>query len=131
MASVVYEMIGRLFSRVQMRKLGGLLEAAGVDFVPEAFAGFMVVTGAVLSLLAYFLLSSFAETRGLLYRLSAFLWPDVAASSPDFFILVSSIVSIILASCSFPTSGCCCALTAGAGTSRRCFPISSRSRPRT
>ncbi len=100
MASMAYEMIGRLFSRVQMRKLGGLLEAAGVDFVPEAFAGFMVVTGVLLSLLAYFLLSSFAEARGLLFRLSMFLWPDAAASSPDFFILVSSAVAILLASCS-------------------------------
>ena len=38
--AMFYEMIGRLFSRAQMRNLGGLLESAGVDFVADAVPGF-------------------------------------------------------------------------------------------
>jgi len=97
MANMLYEMIGRLFSRVQMRKLGGLLEASGIDFVPEAFAGFIVVVGLVLSLLAYILFSSFGTTRGFLFRLCSFFSADLTAASPDFFLLVSVIFSVILA----------------------------------
>lgn len=94
---MLYEMIGRLFSRAQMRKLGGLLEASGIDYVPEAFAGFIVVVGVVLSLLTYLLLSSFAATRGFLFRLCSFISADLTSASPDFFLIVAVLFSVILA----------------------------------
>ena len=53
MATVFYEMIGRLFSRKQTRRLGGLLESSGLDMVPEQFAGAIVLLCVVASLLAY------------------------------------------------------------------------------
>lgn len=91
-----YEMIGRLFSRDQMRKLGLLLESAGVNFVPEAFAGFVVVIGIVLSIITYLVFSVFASTRGFLFRLCTFVVPDLTASSADFFLLVSILFSVLL-----------------------------------
>ncbi|MCL6089058.1 MAG: type II secretion system F family protein [Candidatus Marsarchaeota archaeon] len=96
MQNMFYEMIGRLFSRSQMRRLGSLLESAGIDFVPEAFAGFLVVSGIVLSLLVYLFLSLFSATRGMLFRFSAFLSQDLTLSSPDFFLAVSAIAGILL-----------------------------------
>ena len=100
MSNMAYEMVGRLFSRIQMRKLGGLLEAAGMDFVPEAFAGFMVVFSVLLSLLAYFMVASLAETRGLIFRFCSFISADLTASSPEFFILASVLIPAILATAS-------------------------------
>jgi flagellar protein FlaJ len=97
MSNMLYEMIGRLFSRTQMRKLGNLLESAGIDFVPEAFAGFVVILSVVLSLLAYLLLSSISATRGFMFRLSSMLSPDLTLHSPDFFLLISALFSVILA----------------------------------
>ncbi|MCX8174956.1 MAG: type II secretion system F family protein [Candidatus Micrarchaeota archaeon] len=93
-----YETIGRLFSRQQMRRLGLLLESAGMDFVPEAFAGFVVVVCFLASLLTYLIFASIAPLRGFLFKLSFFISPDATLSSPDFFILVSALFSIILAS---------------------------------
>ena len=97
MSNMFYEMIGRLFSRVQMRRLGLLLESAGLDFVPEAVAGFMVVLAIVLSLLSYLALSLLPPTRGLLLRFCMFISPDLTVSSPDFYLAVSALLCIILA----------------------------------
>ena len=93
---MLYEMVGRLFSRVQMRRLGLLLESAGMDFVPEAFAGFTVVLAVVLSLLSYLISSSLPSTRGMLVRFCMFLSSDLTVSSPDFCLAVSALLCVVL-----------------------------------
>ncbi|MFA4982978.1 MAG: type II secretion system F family protein [Candidatus Micrarchaeia archaeon] len=97
MARTFYEMIGRLFSRPQMRKLGSLLEASGTDFVPEAFAGFILIMCASLSILAYLLSVSIAPIRGFLFKLSSFISLDATVASPLFFTLIAIVFSIALA----------------------------------
>lgn len=92
-----YEMIGRLFSRVQMRKLGGLLESSGVDFVAEAFAGFMVLLCLLATLLLYLLSISFDSLRNFLFKASAFISFDITASSPLLFTLVALAFSVLVA----------------------------------
>ena len=67
MANMLYEMIGRMFSRVQIKSLGGMLDAAGVDFVPEALAGIVVIICAVASVLAYFASISITPLRSFLF----------------------------------------------------------------
>lgn len=95
--AMFYEMIGRLFSRVQMRKLGGLLEASGVDFVAEAFAGFMVLLCLFASVLLYLLSISFDSLRNFLFKASVFISFDLAASSPLLFTIVALVFSFIVA----------------------------------
>ncbi len=97
MSNVLYEMIGRLFSRSQMRKLGLLLETSGINFVPEAFAGFIVILSVVLSIFTYLLLSSISTTRSFMFRLSSMLSPGLTLQSPDFFLIVSVIFSVLIA----------------------------------
>ena len=97
MSNMFYEMVGRLFSRAQMRKLGLLLESAGLDFVPEAFAGFMVVLAIVLSLLSGIAFSLLPFARGLLLRACMFLSPGLTVSSPDFYLVVSALLCVFLA----------------------------------
>ncbi|MCX8196774.1 MAG: type II secretion system F family protein [Candidatus Micrarchaeota archaeon] len=96
MSSMLYEMIGRIFSRAQMKRLGALLESAGLNFIPEAFAGFLVVLSFILSLLSYILLISFPPTKGFLFKLSFFISYDLAVQSQLFVNIVSAIFSTTL-----------------------------------
>ncbi len=98
MAIKFYESIGRVFSRNEMRRLGHLLEASGMDFVPEAFAGFVVVLCAATSVLAYFLSVGAAPLRSFLFSLSFILAQGPTVASPDFFTTFAAIFSIIIAS---------------------------------
>ncbi|MFA6214229.1 MAG: type II secretion system F family protein [Candidatus Micrarchaeia archaeon] len=98
MAIRFYEMVGRIFSRSQTRQLGGLLESSGMDFVPEAFAGFLVVLCALTSLLTYFLFIGFAPLRAVLFKLGLMMAPGAVVSSPDFFTLFAAVISVLLAS---------------------------------
>jgi len=98
MAIKFYEMLGRIFSRSQTRQLGHLLESAGMDFVPEAFAGFIVVICALTSILAYFLFIGAAPLRSLLFKLTLMAAPGPAIASPDFYTAVAAVFSVLLAS---------------------------------
>jgi len=97
MARTFYEMIGRLFSRQEMRKLGSLLEASGTDFVPEAFAGFILVLCIALSMLCYLIFSSFPVFRSFVFKLSTFISLDLTVSSPLFAHLIIVVFSIAIA----------------------------------
>ena len=95
--AMFYEMIGRLFSRPQMRRLGGLLESSGLGFVPEAFAGFQVLLCLFATLLLYLLSISFDSFRNFIFKLCAFASFDLTASSPLFFTLAAIIFSFAAA----------------------------------
>lgn len=84
-----YEVIGRLFSRVQMKKLGALLESAGMDSVPEAFTGFVVIVCLLASLLSYLLFTIIEPLRSILFKLSLFVSEDATVSSLGFFTVLS------------------------------------------
>src|SRR3989338_5231262 len=88
----LYEMIGRLFSRARMKRLGGLLESAGMDMVPEAFAGFVVVVCLVASLLSYLLFTMVEPLRAFLFKASMFISMDATVSSLWFFTALSVII---------------------------------------
>jgi len=97
-----YEMIGRLFSRAQMRGLGGLLESAGVDFVAEAFAGFMVLLCLFATVLLYLVAISFDSLRNFLFKLAAFISFDFTVQSTAPFTLMAIIFAAFVA-----TGGIC------------------------
>src|SRR3989338_3303673 len=80
--NMFYEMIGRLFSRIQMRKLGGALESAGVDYVPEAFAGLIVVLCIFGFALTYVLFTEIAPLRGFLYKMLLIAIAGITVSYP-------------------------------------------------
>ena len=94
--NMFYEMIGRLFSRQQMRKLGLLLESSGVDYVPEAFAGLAVVLCVFAFLLTYSFFSIIAPLRGFLFKICILASPDLTIAYPEFFLLVSVLFSLAL-----------------------------------
>ena len=98
MAIRLYEMVGRIFSRGQTRQLGHLLEAAGMDFVPEAFAGFVVIICALSTILTYLLFISVVPLRSALFQLALMVSPDLVVSSPDFLTGFAAIFSLVLAS---------------------------------
>ncbi len=97
MEKILYETIGRLFSRKKMQRLGSLLELSGMNFVPEAFAGFVVVICALSSLLTYLLLTSVAQLRAFLFKLSSFISFDLTVTYPEFLMLIGVLFSIIVA----------------------------------
>jgi len=97
MAIKIYESIGRIFSRTQMRKLGNMLEASGMDFVPEAFAGFVVLLCILATLITYFLFMGAAPLRGFLFKLSLMVASGPTISSPDFFAMFAAVFSSVLA----------------------------------
>lgn len=86
-SNMFYEMIGRLFSRAQMRRLGGMLESAGVDYVPEAFAGLAVVLCIFSFSLAYAAFSEAAPLRGFLMKMLLIAAPGITISYPETFLL--------------------------------------------
>ena len=92
-----YEMVGRLFSRPQMKKMGSLLESSGTDMVPEAFAGFMVIICVFSSLLLYLLVIALEPLRSFIFKLCGFMSFDLLVSTPLFFTLVSVLFSLIVA----------------------------------
>ena len=94
--NMFYEMIGRLFSRQQMRKLGLLLESSGVDYVPEAFAGLVVVLCIFGFLITYSIFTVVPQLRGFLFKMCLVVAEGVTASYPEFFILVSFLFSLAL-----------------------------------
>ena len=98
MAIRLYEMVGRIFSRNQTRKLGHLLESSGMDFVPEAFAGFIIILCALTSVLTYLLFVGAAPLRSVLFKLALMISPGLTAASPDFFTAFAALFSIALAS---------------------------------
>jgi len=97
MAGMFYEVIGRLFSRVHMRKLGSLLESSGVGILPEAFAGFMVLLCVLSSLLVYLLLIAIEYFRSVLFKLATFVSFDLMIASPLFFTFIAILFSILVA----------------------------------
>ncbi len=94
MAVPFYEMIGRLFSRPQMKKLGSLIEAAGQGLVPEALAGLMVLVCALLSIVTYFLFAEVPLLRSFLFSVSMILWRSATVSTPLFPTLVLAVFSV-------------------------------------
>ena len=97
MAIRLYEMVGRIFSRKQTRQLGHLLESAGMDFVPEAFAGFILMLCAFSSVIAYLLFVGVAPLRGVLFKLALMISPSITVASPDFLTVFAALVSTALA----------------------------------
>lgn len=91
--NMFYEMIGRLFSRSQMRKLGGALESAGVDYVPEAFAGLVVVLCIFSFVATYAIFSEVAPLRGFLLKMLLIGIPSITFSYPEAFLLFAFIFS--------------------------------------
>ncbi|MEM4348039.1 MAG: type II secretion system F family protein [Candidatus Anstonellaceae archaeon] len=92
-----YEMIGRAFSRSQMKKLGQLLESAGFNFIPEAFAGFLVVLSFILSLLSYVVFISYAPTQGFLFKISLLVSSELTVQHAYFVMLLSALFSVAFA----------------------------------
>jgi pilus assembly protein TadC len=95
--AMLYEMIGRLFSRRRIKQLGALLESAGMDFIPEAFAGFMVLICLLASFLLYLFSISFDALRNFLFKLAAFVSFDLTVSSTIPFTIVAILFSLIVA----------------------------------
>ncbi len=91
-------MVGRIFSRAQTRQLGQLLESSGMDFVPEAFAGFIMVLCALTSALTYLLFAGVAPLRSVLFKLALMVSPGITASSPGTMTAFAALFSIALAS---------------------------------
>jgi len=91
--NMFYEMIGRLFSRSQMRRLGGMLESAGVDYVPEAFAGLVVVLCIFSFVATYAIFSEVAPMRGFLLKMLLIGIPVITISYPEVFLLFAFIFS--------------------------------------
>jgi len=98
MAIRLYEMIGRIFSREQTRQIGHLLEASGMGFVPEAFAGFIVMLCALTSALAYFLFVGVVPLRSVLFKLAIMVSPGISSSSPGIMVAFTAFFSAVLAS---------------------------------
>jgi pilus assembly protein TadC len=98
MTNVIYESIGRIFSRRQMRSLGALLDASGLDFVPEAFAGFAVIVCLLVALILYLLFVSVASLRSYLFRLALLISTSFTAAHPLFYTVLSIVFSIAVAS---------------------------------
>ncbi|MFA6328127.1 MAG: type II secretion system F family protein [Candidatus Micrarchaeia archaeon] len=98
MALRLYEMVGRVFSRSQTRQLGHLLEASGMDFVPEAFAGFLVILCTLTSILTYLLFVGVAPLRGVLFKFALMLSTSLTMSSPYLLTLFAALFSVLLAS---------------------------------
>jgi pilus assembly protein TadC len=96
MAIKFYETVGRVFSRSQTRQLGYMLESSGLDFVPEAFAGFVIVLSAIFSVVAYILILNLAVLRSFLFKLALMASTEITASSPDFFTAIAAILSVLL-----------------------------------
>jgi len=99
MALRIYEMMGRIFSRGQTRQLGRLLESSGMDFIPEAFAGFIMILCALTSVLTYLLFVGFAPLRSVLFKFALMLSPSLTASSPDLLVVFAALMSLVLATC--------------------------------
>lgn len=95
--NMLYEMIGRMFSRTQMQSLGGLLDAAGADFVPEAFAGIAVIICVIAAALLYIISVSVVPVRSFLFQAALFLSTDLTVSSLAFFSGLAMLFSIIVA----------------------------------
>ncbi|MCX6772660.1 MAG: type II secretion system F family protein [Candidatus Micrarchaeota archaeon] len=94
--NMFYEMIGRLFSRQQMRKLGLLLESSGVDYVPEAFAGLMVVFSIFGFVITYSLFSLVPQLRGFLFKMCLMGMESLTTTYPEFVLIVSVLFSLAL-----------------------------------
>ena len=102
MMGVAYEMIGRLFSRQQMKKLGALLDSSGASFIPEAFAGFVVLLSILCSVFMYLSISTMGFARSIFFRICLMVSADMTASTPHFFtsvsLLIATVFSFILVS---------------------------------
>ena len=96
MAIRIYESVGRIFSRSQTRNLGHLIESSGLDFIPEAFAGFIVILCMLTSVLSYLLLVGVAPLRSILFQLALMVAPNMAIASSDFMIMFTVFLSIVL-----------------------------------
>ncbi|VVC02237.1 Type II secretion system (T2SS), protein F [uncultured archaeon] len=102
MANMAYEMIGRMFSRTQIRGLAGMLDSAGIDFIAEAFAGIVVIACVLASILAYFVSISVEPVRSLLFRVALLISSDLTVSSAAFFSAIAVLASVLAA------AGCIC-----------------------
>ncbi|MEM4634053.1 MAG: type II secretion system F family protein, partial [Candidatus Anstonellaceae archaeon] len=97
-----YEVLGRIFPREQMRRLGSFLESSGLNILPEAFAGFMLMVCLLSSLLFYLLVVSLSELRNMVFKIGAFVSFEFILHNPWIFTLFAAVLSIIVA-----TGGIC------------------------
>jgi pilus assembly protein TadC len=92
-----YEAIGRLFPRTRIRELGSALDSAGMNMVPEAFAGFFLVMGALLSVLFSLSILSIPDLQRLLISFSLAAFQSLTITSPLFVTLLGIVVGTLLA----------------------------------
>ncbi|MEM3399638.1 MAG: type II secretion system F family protein [Candidatus Micrarchaeia archaeon] len=52
-ADAIYELVGRMLGRDRIRSIARMLDMAGINVVPEMFAGFVITTTLVLAVSAY------------------------------------------------------------------------------
>ncbi len=93
----IYEAIGRIFPRGRIRTLGNLLDSAGMNVTPEAFAGFFLVTAALLSAAFSLLILSLPDLQRPLISFSLAAFASLAASSPNFPLALGLIIGTLLA----------------------------------
>jgi flagellar protein FlaJ len=81
----IYEKVGRLFSREQIKSLSAILESSGLNLAAESFAGFITLFSLLFSLLVFILIVSVQFFKEFLFKLSLFLFYDFTVVSLDFF----------------------------------------------
>lgn len=93
-----YETLGRLFSRKRTKQTAELISSAGLSMGAEAFLGFLLTIGALLTIFVFILFSSIPPVRNVLLSLCAYLLPTLAISSPLVPALFTLLLSLALTS---------------------------------
>lgn len=93
----IYEVIGRIFGRERVRKLGFYISAAGLSLTPESAAGLYLFSSIALSFLIFMGVILLAPIRGAIYNFSlwAFFLKPLVLNIPQYFLAVSAGISIV------------------------------------
>ena len=79
-----FELVGRLFGRERIKRLGNFLDAGGFPYPPEAFAGIYVLACLLLSLVLSAMLIGIVPLKASLYKLSLAVLTPLVVATPYF-----------------------------------------------
>ncbi|VVB57607.1 Type II secretion system (T2SS), protein F [uncultured archaeon] len=90
-----FELVGRLFGRERIRRLGAFLHAGGYSISPESFAGIYLVASLLLSLGLSISLAGWFPLKQALYRFSLLLFAPLVGASSAFVPTMAIVLSFV------------------------------------
>ncbi len=90
-----FELVGRLFGRERIKRLGIFLDAGGFPYAPETFAGIYVLACLILSIILSLMLIILVPLKASIYKISLAVLAPLVVATPYFVPILAIVLAFI------------------------------------